>query len=235
MTITWSNSSPFARCIVERRKISGLSSSSWSCLRTVQLSPVCSKCVFRLFIILFFEAITQVFGYQTPSVSNLSKFRSIIKSKPVKEIISTFHRWLFLNLRLWRESDWWRHLRKHLGRNETNYFMYQWAAPDTPYPHQSSCISIKPVYSTSSVTWLTLMPVRSDIATRVRLRIKRMWCCLKVKWEIMICGTERHLWWMVPSGRPLSRGWQNTNNIKITIHISWIFTITTKNFRSNIV
>ena len=24
----------------------------------------------------------------------------------------------------WRVSDWWRHLRKHLGRNETNYFMY---------------------------------------------------------------------------------------------------------------
>ncbi|SVB79663.1 uncharacterized protein METZ01_LOCUS232517 [marine metagenome] len=24
----------------------------------------------------------------------------------------------------WRVSDWWRHLRKHLGRNENNYFMY---------------------------------------------------------------------------------------------------------------
>ena len=27
---------------------------------------------------------------------------------------------------LWRVSDWWRHLRKHLGINATNYFMYQW-------------------------------------------------------------------------------------------------------------
>ena len=25
-----------------------------------------------------------------------------------------------------RVSDWWRHLRKHLGTNTTNYFMYQW-------------------------------------------------------------------------------------------------------------
>ena len=24
----------------------------------------------------------------------------------------------------WRVSDWWRHLRKHLGRNATNYFKY---------------------------------------------------------------------------------------------------------------
>ena len=36
-------------------------------------------------------------------------------------------------------------------------------------PPQISCISINPVHSTSSVTWLTLMPVRSDMATRVRL------------------------------------------------------------------
>ncbi|SVC51491.1 uncharacterized protein METZ01_LOCUS304345, partial [marine metagenome] len=27
----------------------------------------------------------------------------------------------------WMMSDWWRFLRKHLGRNATNYFMYQWA------------------------------------------------------------------------------------------------------------
>ena len=24
----------------------------------------------------------------------------------------------------WRVSDWWCHLRKHLGINATNYFMY---------------------------------------------------------------------------------------------------------------
>jgi len=33
----------------------------------------------------------------------------------------------------------------------------------------TSCISTKPAYRTSSVTWLTVMPVRSDMATRVRL------------------------------------------------------------------
>jgi len=26
--------------------------------------------------------------------------------------------------RLWRVSDWWRHLRKHLGRNAYDYFLY---------------------------------------------------------------------------------------------------------------
>ena len=26
-------------------------------------------------------------------------------------------------------SDWWCHLRKHIGRNVSNYFMYQWAVP----------------------------------------------------------------------------------------------------------
>ena len=25
---------------------------------------------------------------------------------------------------VWRVSDWWSHLRKHLGRNATNYFKY---------------------------------------------------------------------------------------------------------------
>ena len=35
---------------------------------------------------------------------------------------------------LWKVSDWWPHLRKHLGRNATNYFMYQWVSPDSPYP-----------------------------------------------------------------------------------------------------
>ena len=25
---------------------------------------------------------------------------------------------------LWRVSDWWRHLRKHLGINASNYFKY---------------------------------------------------------------------------------------------------------------
>ena len=30
---------------------------------------------------------------------------------------------------LGRLSDWWRHLRKYLGTNATNYFMYQWAGP----------------------------------------------------------------------------------------------------------
>jgi len=45
------------------------------------------------------------------------------------------------------------HLIEYLGRNETNYFMYQRAAPIRP--SQSSCISIRPLYKTSSVTWLT--------------------------------------------------------------------------------
>ena len=31
-------------------------------------------------------------------------------------------------------SDWWRHMMEHQGINETNYFMYQWAAPDSPSP-----------------------------------------------------------------------------------------------------
>ena len=26
-------------------------------------------------------------------------------------------------------SDWWRHLREHLGRNESNYFLYQSGGP----------------------------------------------------------------------------------------------------------
>ena len=30
----------------------------------------------------------------------------------------------FTRMGLWRVSDWWCHLRKHLGRNESNYFMY---------------------------------------------------------------------------------------------------------------
>ena len=29
-------------------------------------------------------------------------------------------------------SDWWCHLRKHLGRNATNYFMYRWVGPLLP-------------------------------------------------------------------------------------------------------
>ena len=29
----------------------------------------------------------------------------------------------------WKVPDWCRHLRKHLGINATNYFMYQWAGP----------------------------------------------------------------------------------------------------------
>ena len=46
------------------------------------------------------------------------------------------------------------HLIEYLGRNETNYFMYQRAAPiRSPPTPQSSCISTKPVYRTSSVTY----------------------------------------------------------------------------------
>ena len=38
------------------------------------------------------------------------------------------------------------HLIEYLGRNATNYFMYQWEGPvRCPLPPQSSCISIKPV------------------------------------------------------------------------------------------
>ena len=29
----------------------------------------------------------------------------------------------------WREFDRWLHLRKHLGRNESNYFLYQSGGP----------------------------------------------------------------------------------------------------------
>ena len=39
---------------------------------------------------------------------------------------------------------------------------------------QSSCISTNTVYNTSSVTWLTLMPVRSDIEIKVFLMSGRM-------------------------------------------------------------
>ena len=41
--------------------------------------------------------------------------------------------------------------------------MYWWVGPVCSPTPQSSCISIKPAYSTSSVIWLMLMPVRSDI------------------------------------------------------------------------
>ena len=29
----------------------------------------------------------------------------------------------------WKVPDWRHHLSEHLGRNATNYFMYQWAGP----------------------------------------------------------------------------------------------------------
>ena len=32
----------------------------------------------------------------------------------------------------WKVPDWCRHLRKHLGINATNYFMYQWAGACLP-------------------------------------------------------------------------------------------------------
>ncbi len=55
----------------------------------------------------------------------------------------------------------------------TNYFMFWWVGPNGPrgvsYSGISSSCSIYPVYKTSSVTWLTVRPVRSDMATRVRL------------------------------------------------------------------
>ena len=82
----------------------------------------------------------------------------------------------------WREFDWWLHLIENLGRNSINYFLYWWWGLCTPPvacmlrlipPHSSSssisCISTKPVYSTSSVTWLTLILVLSDIETKVFL------------------------------------------------------------------
>ena len=37
-------------------------------------------------------------------------------------------------------SDWCFHMRKHLGTNATNYFMYQWAGPvrcPLPLNHQA--------------------------------------------------------------------------------------------------
>ena len=35
---------------------------------------------------------------------------------------------------LWMVSDWWRYLRKHLGRNTSNYFKYdsRGLCPPTP-------------------------------------------------------------------------------------------------------
>ena len=36
----------------------------------------------------------------------------------------------------WRVSDWWCHLRKHLGRYGSNYFMYRRVGPVRPtLPH----------------------------------------------------------------------------------------------------
>ena len=29
-------------------------------------------------------------------------------------------------------SDWWHYLMEHIGRNATNYFMYQWAGACLP-------------------------------------------------------------------------------------------------------
>ena len=63
-------------------------------------------------------------------------------------------------------SDWWHYLMEHICRNATNYFKYlmgryKWAPRGVCMlllipPHSScsgsSCISINPVYSTSSVT-----------------------------------------------------------------------------------
>ena len=52
-------------------------------------------------------------------------------------------------------------------------YVLMWGAC-VPPPHSScsgsSCISTKPVYSTSSVTWLILIPVRSDMTTRAKLQ-----------------------------------------------------------------
>ena len=48
-------------------------------------------------------------------------------------------------VRLWRVSDWRHHLRKHLGINSINYFMYDERPQSDPPTPQSSCISIKPV------------------------------------------------------------------------------------------
>ena len=41
----------------------------------------------------------------------------------------------------------------HLGRKTTNYFMYLYSGPVCPPTLQSSWISTKLVYSTSSVTY----------------------------------------------------------------------------------
>ena len=83
-------------------------------------------------------------------------------------------------VRMWRMSDLWHHLRLHLGRTTLSINGRGQCTPPgpiykaSPLHHtsssSSSCISTKPVYSTSSVTWLMLSPVLSDIATRVRLR-----------------------------------------------------------------
>ena len=97
------------------------------------------------------------------------------RSLPSVEMISRRQEYQYLK---WdftsRVSDWWRHLRKHLGINANNYFMFWLEGPVCSLPplyssSDSSCISTKPVYSASSATWLTLMPVCSDMASRVLL------------------------------------------------------------------
>ena len=82
----------------------------------------------------------------------------------------------------------------YLGTNASNYFKYWWVGPVcSPPPLYSSssisCMPTNPLYKTSSVTWLTLMPVRSEIVTRVRLRSG--WIVAESTWHIR---ADRHLY-----------------------------------------
>ena len=59
-------------------------------------------------------------------LSKLCIFANILSLKQTRVL-----RWILQECGdfTWRVSDWWCHLIEHPGRNETNYFMYQWAGP----------------------------------------------------------------------------------------------------------
>ena len=56
----------------------------------------------------------------------------------------------------WSVSDWCRHLRKHLGTNATNYFMYQWVPQTLPTPPLTHQVQAAPASQPSRCTALHL-------------------------------------------------------------------------------
>ena len=74
-----------------------------------------------------------------------TKFKSIIYNS--SRITKDFHNFYYSSttiiglISVWRVSDWWRHLRKHLGRNATNYFMYDKRTQSDP-PHDSELLHL---------------------------------------------------------------------------------------------